>query len=149
MKYTLEILIDAPRSEVIRLFDSTDNLYKWQPELQDFEHLSGEPGQVGSKSRMFYNMDGREVEMIETITKRNFPEQFSSTYEANGVLNIQDNEFVEIGDQTKWISHSEFKFSGFFALIFPFMKKSFKKQSCLFQERFKKFAEEELAKETS
>lgn len=149
MKYSLEILIDAPRPEVIRLFDSADNLYKWQPELQDFEHLSGEPGRKGSKSRMFYNMDGREVEMIETITKRNFPEEFSSTYEANGVLNIQNNEFVEIGDQTKWISHAEFKFSGFFALIFPFMKKSFKKQSCLFQERFKKFVEEELAKETS
>ena len=30
MKYTTEIIIDLPRSKVIELFDSTENMYKWQ-----------------------------------------------------------------------------------------------------------------------
>ncbi|MFQ5507583.1 MAG: SRPBCC family protein [Planctomycetota bacterium] len=50
--YTVEVDIDLPRERVIELFDNADNLYKWQPGLQSFEHLSGEPGQPGASSRM-------------------------------------------------------------------------------------------------
>ena len=71
MKYTLSTTINLPRSKVIELFDNPDNMSKWQPELQSFEHISGEPGEPGAKSRLKYKMGKREVEMIETITARN------------------------------------------------------------------------------
>lgn len=45
MKYKLDIIINKPVDEVIKLFDNPDNLKKWQPELVSFEHLSGEEGQ--------------------------------------------------------------------------------------------------------
>ena len=68
MKYNVEITINLPRTKVIELFDSTENLYKWQPGLMSFDHLSGTPGEVGAKSKLLYKMGCREIEMIETIT---------------------------------------------------------------------------------
>ena len=54
MKYSNEIIINLPVSRVVELFDSIENLYKWQPELVSFEHLSGEPGMAGAKSKLLY-----------------------------------------------------------------------------------------------
>lgn len=142
MNYTLEILIDLPRERVIELFDNPDNLGSWQPGFISFEHLSGEPGQPGAKSKLLYNMGKREVEMIETIIKRNPPDEFDGTYEANGVYNLQKNRFIEVGEnRTKWVSESVFKLSGFMAIMGFFMKGAFKKQSMKYLEHFKEFAE--------
>ena len=65
MKYTREVVIDLPRERVIELFDDADNLTKWQEGLQAFEHVSGEPGQPGAKSRLVYDYRGRRFEMTE------------------------------------------------------------------------------------
>lgn len=144
MKYTSEITINLPRKRVIELYDSKENLYKWQSELQSFEHKSGKKGEVGAQSELHYKMGKRDVQMIETITKNNLPEEFHGTYDAGNVFNIQRNFFQEINEnQTKWISESEFQFKGIGKLIFPLMKGSFKKQSYKFLESFKKFAEGE------
>ena len=56
MKYSTEIEINLPLKKVIELFDNSENLKKWMPDLVSFEHLSGEPGQVGAKSKMRYQM---------------------------------------------------------------------------------------------
>lgn len=141
MKYQLKIDINLPRKEVIRLFDDTENLYKWQPELLSFEPVDGPPGEVGSTSRLRYKMGAREVEMIETITLKEFPVRFEGTYEAKGVFNVVKNQFIEKGNSTCWIVDQEFKFSGFMSLMALFMKKAFQKQSRLYLERFKAFAE--------
>ena len=96
MKYSNQVIINLPIKQVIELFDSEENLFKWQPELLSFEHLSGEKGEVGAKSRMKYKMGKREIDMVETITIKNFPKEFSGTYEAKGVWNEMRNYFEEI-----------------------------------------------------
>ncbi|MDN5204064.1 SRPBCC family protein [Fulvivirgaceae bacterium BMA10] len=143
MKYTNEIEIDLPVEKVIALFDNPDNMSKWQPELLSFEHISGEPGQVGAKSKLLYQMGKRKIEMIETITKRDLPQEFAGTYEAKGVKNWINNRFVETTpDKTKWISDNEFKFSGFMSVMGPLMgSKAFSKQSMKYMVQFKEFAE--------
>lgn len=145
MKYTLTIDIDQPRKKVIELFDKPDNLKHWQPGLISFEHLSGEPGTVGAKSRILYKMGKRETEMTETIIEYNLPEKMLSTYEANGVLNIQENYFEEINEnQTRWISVCEFQFNNFaMKLMGWIMPGAFKKQSYKFMKHFKEFAEKQ------
>lgn len=142
MKYTQEIEINLPREKVIKLFDNPENMKEWQPELISLEHMSGDPGKEGAKSRLKYNMRNKEIEMIETITKRNLPEEFEGTYEANGVLNIVNNKFTQLSEsKTKWISTNEFKLKGFMKLMGIFMPGAFKKQSYQYMELFKKFAE--------
>lgn len=93
MKFTNEITIDLPRARVIELFDNPDNMKHWQPGLVSFEHVSGTPGQPGATSRLKYAQGRREGEMIETITVRNLPDEFSGTYDSKGIRNIVKNYF--------------------------------------------------------
>ena len=143
MRYTVDIEIDLPRDRVVELFDSTDNLFKWQEGLQSFNHISGEPGQVGAKSKLVFQMGKRTIEMIETITERNLPDEFHGTYDAPGVYNVVQNRFIELGpDKTKLESENEFQFTGFMRLIGFFMKSAFPKQSLKYLQDFKAFAED-------
>lgn len=142
MKYTCEIEIDKPIDRVIALFDNTDNMGKWMEGLQSFEHISGTPGQVGAKSRLKFKMGKREMEMIETVTVRNLPEEFSGTYEGKSGFNIVRNKFVPLPDnRTKYINEQEFQFKGFMKIMALLMSGVFKKQSMKYLTAFKKFVE--------
>lgn len=84
------------------------------------------------------------VEMIETVIKRDFPNEFTGTYEFDGGSNTLENHFSELGsDRTMWKFTSEFKFCTFMmktiGFFFPGM---FRKQSMVFLQKFKEFAEE-------
>jgi len=144
MKYSNEVIINLPLNRVMELFDSEENLFKWQPELISFEHLSGEKGAVGAKSKLRYKMGKREVEMTETITVKNLPKEFTGTYEAKGVWNEVKNYFEALdAHSTRWYSDCHFEFSGFMKLIAFFMPGTFKKQSQKYLDQFKAFAEGE------
>jgi len=73
MQYTTEILIDKPISEVIKKFNSADNLKHWQEGLVSTEHISGIPNQLGAKMKLNFSFGKRKMEIIETITKQEFP----------------------------------------------------------------------------
>jgi hypothetical protein len=142
MKYTTEVTIHLNREKVIELFDSTENLYQWQPGLKSIEPLKGEPGQEGSQSRLVYEGRKGDLVMTETITKRNLPGEFHGTYKARGVYNEVYNYFTEPEPGTTlWRSENIFRFSGAMAVMIPFMKKAFKNNTLLSMERFKVFAE--------
>lgn len=142
MKYTSEIEINRPVERVIELFDNPDNMGKWMKGLQSFEPISGKTGHVGAKSRLKFKMGRREIEMIETVTVRNLPEEFSGTYEVKGVFNIVKNKFVSLPDnRTKYISEQEFQFKGFMKIIGFLMPGAFKKQSMQYLIDFKNFVE--------
>lgn len=142
MKYTNEVIINLPVSRVVSLFDNPDNMKFWQPGLISFENISGTPGQPGAKSRLRYKMGNREIEMIETVVTRNLPQEFSGIYEAKNVHNIQVNRFVPIDDNTtRYLSESEFRFSGMMKLFAWMMPGAFKKQSQKYLDMFKEFAE--------
>jgi carbon monoxide dehydrogenase subunit G len=142
MKYTSEIEIDKPIDRVIELFDNPDLMGKWMEGLQSFEPISGKPGQVGAKSRLRFKIGKREIEMVETITVRQLPEEFSGTYEAKGVFNIVKNKFMALpGNRTRYVTEQEFQFSGFMKVIGLLMPGAFRKQSLKSLNDFKNFAE--------
>lgn len=143
MKYTLELEIDQAREKVAELFGNPENLVYWQPGFISIEHLSGEKGEAGSKYRLLYKNRGRDVELIETLTVANLPEEFSATYEAKGMVIAVNNRFEEAGpEKTRWISVNEGKVSGIMmrlmALIMP---RCFEKESLKYMVNFKAFAE--------
>lgn len=148
MQYTSEVLIDRPREHVVNLFDDPDALHDWVHGLQSVEPLSGEPGQIGARSRMVFDRDGRTTEMVETIVTRDLPETFVTTYETNGVWNRVTNQFhaPEPG-VTRWVALHEFKFSGFMRLIGLLFRGSFPKQTEQDMQRFKQYAERHPAPE--
>jgi len=142
MKYNLEIEINKPIDKVIELFDNSDNMKEWMEGLQSFEHISGTPGQVGAKSRLKFKSSNREIEMMETVTVRNLPEEFSGTYEMKGAFNIVRNKFIALPDhRTKYMTEQEFEFSGFMKIMSFLIKGACKKQSMKYMVSFKNFVE--------
>lgn len=143
MKYKSSIDIDLPRKRVVELFDSSENMKQWMPGLESYEHLSGEPGKEGAKAKLRFKMGRRDMEMVETITTNNLPEEMHGTYEVSGTLNVQENFFEEISpEKSRWISVNEFKFNGLgMKLMGWLMPGAFKKQTHKYMEEFKRFAE--------
>lgn len=143
MKYTTEVIINKPRKEVIEKLDSLENMKHWQRGLVNATPLQGNLGEEGATMKLEYKMGKREMAMVETIIKRNLPEEFHTTYDAKGVHNIQQNYFKEMDkDTTKWISESEFQFQGFGMKLIGFlMPGAFKKQSQKYLNDFKNFVE--------
>lgn len=141
--FTVEIEIEQPRDKVVELFNNTENLFKWQTGLQSFEHLSGEPGQPGSKSKMIYINGKNTIELTETITLNQLPNEFAGLYEWSGGSNTLHTKFVELGpERTRWVSTGEYTMRSLMmkvmALLMPGM---FRKQSLGFMENFKAFCE--------
>lgn len=143
MKYLTEITVNVPLSEFIRKFDDVEKMELWQKDLISHKHLSGIPGKEGSQMELRYRMGKREIIMVETILKRNLPHEFHATYDAKGAHNVQRNYFKAVDeDTTKWISESEFQFTGFFLKVMAFlMPGAFRKQSMRFMKDFKAYAE--------
>lgn len=142
MKYTSEIEINGSIDKVVELFNNPDNMGQWMEGLQSFEQISGEPGKVGAKARLKFKMGKREIEMIETITVSNLPNELSGTYDAKGVFNIVKNKFVKLPDnRTKYVSEQEFQFTGFMKIIGFLMPGAFKKQTMKYLSDFKNFVE--------
>ena len=147
MNYTNEITINLPIEEVIKKFDSAENMKHWQAGFISLEPITEKQGEIGSKAKLKYKMDKREMELIETITHKNLPKEFHVTYETKGIFNAQENYFEEVDtNTTKWISKTEFKFSGFMMkLMGLLMPNAFKKQSYKYMIDFKNFVEKGIS----
>jgi uncharacterized membrane protein len=143
MQYTTKVLIEKPLQEVIKKMSSVENMKHWQTGLVSTEHISGTPGEFGSKIKLNYIYGKRKMELIETITKQNLPKEFHATYSAKGIRNIQENYFEAREDGfTYWVSKNEYQPTSFAmnAMLF-FMPNAFKKQTKTFMTNFKRFVE--------
>jgi len=142
MKYSVAIEIDMPVNRVIELFDNPDNYDKWMEGLLSLELISGTKCQPGAKTRMKFKMGKGEMEMLETVKVRNFPDEYTVTYEANGVFNIVTIRFVSLPDnRTKYITDQEFQFKGFMKMMAWLMPGAFKKQSMKNLNDFKNYVQ--------
>jgi hypothetical protein len=144
MNFKHEVVINRSRDEVWKLFDNPDNMKKWQPTLKKFEPLSGKPGQVGAVSKLTHEENGREIVLIETISNRNEPNEFSGTYSNPMATNSIKNHFIALeSNRTKWVIDCGFIFHGFWKLLGLFMKGAIRKRTAQDADRFKQMAESE------
>lgn len=141
MKIVCEVDIALPRERVIALFDDPANMKKWQPDLLRFEPVSGTPGQPGAVSRLVYKAGKGEFDMLETITTRNLPDEFSGTYDNKMGRTAIRNLFTDRGASTRWVAEAEFAPKGFMKVLSPFVGAMMRKQTQAMLERFKAFAE--------
>ena len=143
MLYTTEIIVKVPLDVFIKKRNNIDNLKHWQRGLQSTEHISGNPGDLGSKIKLNYKFGKRSMEIIETIIKSDFPNEFNATYTTKGMNNFQKNHFSETPEgYTKWTSINKFTPLNFSMRIMLFlMPSAFKKQSLKYMQDFKNFVE--------
>lgn len=148
MKYSVSIDIHAPIAEVVKRFDNPDLMKEWMNGLVSFEHLSGEPGQPGARSKLLFQIGKRRIEMIETVLVRDLPGRFLGTYDANGVHNEVGNYFTAIDlNTTRYETTQLFEFKGFMKVIGWLFPGAFKKQSMQYLKDFKAFVERDYKPE--
>ena len=149
MKFTCSVEINAPIAKVVELFDSVENLKKWQTGLVSYDHLSGKQGEPGAKSKIVIETGKHRIELIETILVRNLPHEVTGLYEHEHMVNTMSNRFTPIGENaTRYDAEIDYtKFIGFIpkmmALLMPGM---FRKQVQKTLDRFKVFVENEVGK---
>lgn len=142
MKYQTQCIINSSINEVIAVFEDLEKLKYWQKGLKSSTLIKGGKGEVGSKRRFIIKLEGQEISMIETITFKNLPHQWHGRYTSNGLESIQQNYFTSINEnQTKWVSKSEFVFSGWMILVSKVLPGIFKKRSETIMADFKNYVE--------
>lgn len=141
MKYTQEIVIDAPREKVVQLFIDPEQFAEWQPEIVCYELVSGEQGQTGAKAELTSRAFNSVTGMTETIELNALPDEYVAIYETHGVWNRNANRFIaESPTTTRWVAENEFRFQGARKAL-ALLEGSFKKESAGVMQRFKDFAE--------
>ncbi|WP_228547262.1 SRPBCC family protein [Nonlabens antarcticus] len=156
MRNKYQITIDRPIEELMTLFLNQDNFKHWQRGLISFENLTKEIGFPGSRRKLKIKTLVGTISMTEEITARDLPNHWSATYRTSGVVNFQENRFRESEittasttiKQTTWESTSEFKFTGMMRLVAKAKPDLFEKQTYLFMQDFKRFAEEGISATT-
>ena len=150
MKFTCSVDIDLPVKRVVEFFDNPANLGKWQKGLVSYEHISGIPGKPGAKSKITIKSGKHIIELMETITVKNLPQEMTGLYEHEHMVNTMTNRFLPLGEnRTRYEAGIHYtRFIGFIpkmmALLMPGI---FRKQVQETLERFKAFAEGELRNE--
>jgi carbon monoxide dehydrogenase subunit G len=154
MKYTVSIEIALPREKVVQLLADPAHLPKWLRGLVLHEPLSGEHGQLGTKSRVVMQMGQRKIECTETITRREpadlreIPKtsvvHFDREIVGEGMWSAVRDRLTEASPETTlWESENEYRFSGFLMkLVGLLMPGAFRKQSQQHMQDFKAFAEQ-------
>lgn len=144
MKFVCKAEINLPISKVVELWRDEKNFKEWQDGFVKIEHISGEPETVGAKSKIYLEQGKRKIELLETITFNNLPDEKSAIYEHIHMTNTLTTRFKSLGDnKTQYISEIEYtRFHGMMpklmAKLFPEM---FKNQSQKWLDQFKEFAE--------
>ncbi|MBI2429021.1 MAG: SRPBCC family protein [Ignavibacteriales bacterium] len=131
MRTISTVVINKPVKDVWKFFDDPDNMQLWLTGFKRFEHISGTTGKPGAVSKHYYEMNGRSIEMTETITVRKEFEEFSGTMTNQWMVSSLTTTFRDLGNgSTEMKSNVESTFTPFFLKLFGplMMKKGFQKR---------------------
>lgn len=143
MKFTLDILIEAPLEICAKKFSITEHIIHWHRGMVMIEHLSGIPNELGAKMKLHYKIGGRNLNQIETITHKNLPHELHCSYATKALDHLQENFFKATSqNQTRWTSINECMPLNFnMRLKLWLMPRAFKKQTLLTMKDFKNYVE--------
>lgn len=108
-KTNVSVQVNAGLEKSFYVFNDENNMQEWLAGFVSIEKQSGEKGQVGSTYKVVMQDDGREIEMIETITSFKENEYFSFVIENDDVFTSVDISFIALDTaQTEIVAKSLF-----------------------------------------
>lgn len=146
MRFNGSIDINKPQSKVAELFADPINLKEYQDGFQNKELISGQIGQNGAVSKIYYKYGKRDMVLTETITKNNLPNSYEAFYHHKHMDNNMKCKFVPLGDNKTRYEY-EFEYTRInwiipklMAILFPGM---YRKQGEKWMRQFKEFVEKQ------
>lgn len=144
MKFEGHIDINQSREIVTRLFADPQYLGEYQEGFVKKELVSGEAGQKGAISNMYYRHGKHEMELTETVLKNDLPNAFEAFYHHKHMDNTMRCTFESLGEkQTRYTWKVDYTrinwiMPRLIALLFP---GAYKKPAKKWMENFKQFVE--------
>ncbi|MBT8235535.1 MAG: SRPBCC family protein [Bacteroidia bacterium] len=144
MKIKGSLEINKPQHIVAELFADPNYLKEYQDGFQRKELISGQRGQDGAVSKMYYAHGKRTMELTETITANLLPDSFKAFYHHKHMDNTMVCKFVPLGENKTRYEY-EFEYTRInwimprlMAILFPSM---YRKQGEKWMVQFKEFVE--------
>jgi carbon monoxide dehydrogenase subunit G len=129
VKLKSEVIIEADRATVWRLFGDPDNLASWQPSLESVRLVSGTRGHPDAVSELIYDENGRKV--VLTV---------GGTYASGTGSAVVLHRFEDAGDKrTRWIGHWNHSFNGAMRFVALLFRRSMQKRVEADMQRFRDF----------
>ncbi|GAA4278375.1 SRPBCC family protein [Aquimarina mytili] len=132
--------------KLTELFADPKYLKEYQDGFIRKELVSGNEGQDGAVSKMYYQYGKGEMELTETITANRLPNSFEASYHHKHMDNTMKCTFTPLGDKKTRYEY-EFEYTRInwimpklIAILFPGM---YKKPAEKWMNQFKEFVEKQ------
>ena len=146
MKLKSEVIIEADRATVWRLFGDPNHITRWQPSLESVRLVSGIRGQADAVSELIYDENGRKVVLTETITATREPDFVGGTYASGTASAVVLHRFEDAGDKrTRWIGHWNYTFNGAMRFVALLFRRSMQRRVEADMQRFRDFVHAQTA----
>jgi hypothetical protein len=83
LSYDCEIMVEKPLAESWAVSQDEEKMPEWLDGFQKIEHISGTPGTVGAVSDVYFNTDGQDMTVRETINEIVPDESITMTFESD------------------------------------------------------------------
>lgn len=113
--YEDEILVNKPVAESWAVVQDEEKLSEWLPGFQKMEHISGTPGTVGAVSDVYFDANGQQMTIRETITGLVPNESISMTYTSDFMTMDYDMAMSSENGKTKIQSSTTVRGNGLFS----------------------------------
>lgn len=142
--YITEVTVNKSIKEVFEIFNNSENIKNWVPEVKSFEVINKNPGKTGSVYKIVIDNKGQEVTMTEKVMAYVPNEKVTLFFDAEGMLKRDDYIFKEKDGVTIITLNTSCQSDSYIlACIFPYFKGTFRKQDQSYLNNFKAFAEKE------
>jgi len=146
MKYAGSIEINKPIDLVTRLFADPNSLKEYQDGFVKKEIQSGQAGEEGAVSKMYYQYGKRAMVLTETVVANNLPASFEAFYHHKHMDNTMKCTFTALGEhKTRYEYAYEYTrlnwvMPRLMAIFFPNI---YRKQGDKWMQQFKDFVEKQ------
>ena len=106
LSYECEIMVEKPIAECWAVSQDETKMADWLAGYQQIKPISGEPGKIGSIADVYFNNEGQEMIIRETITKIEPNESISMLFESDFMNMNYKFSMRSINGQTKIFSNT-------------------------------------------
>ena len=121
-KYSVSVEVERPIEVAWDVLMDDSKMSEWLEGYKSMELLEGEPLTVGSKHKMIFEEDGKELSFTETVTAINPPTEFSFDFDIMR-SNIQITLESVGPTSTRITNRTNVMVDGFIPNIFMFFMK--------------------------
>lgn len=128
-EFEVKVKINKPLETVYSEFMKAENMDKWLTGFRGIETLHGKEGKVGSKYRITFEEDGKEIFFIEEVTSIKENEEFSFKMHHESFSSENKIKFRRLATQTEILSKVRAEGNNLlWRLLLPLMKGEMQKR---------------------